>query len=257
MLNLLNQWRLKCDRLICWALARWLLRSHSLSLPKKLAKLECGVFLFCWRLALKSRHIPLLYKYLQLQAEQEYRHAYSFCSFTDLPLPVYPLALKRDRPEWGTLNTGSANEFQADGLSRSHPAARAFFGGIKASEYPLVEQLAFMAVLEQFQATFYEELAKAAKGRFGLMISAIAKEEQGHALALESCLQQWEQQSYSVQGLLLKWQTRKYLAIAVLIFHPSNGGIHRSKSGLRQQAPRPKTRSRFAGQLTKAFRRGH
>ncbi|MBD2771184.1 hypothetical protein [Iningainema tapete] len=207
------------DELICLVLA-WVFSK----LPNRLSllkKLEVGVFFFCWRQALQAQAEgnSTLNLILKEQAESEYHHAQAFCTLTGSKLELSADKLfnreSKNAQIWSTVNWDASESFQADGLSRKYYSAKAFFGGHQARDFSWENKLAFMTVLESFQACFYRKLLQFLPLKVGRSLLAICNEEANHSITLRMALAKMTDSSTATK-LMRKWKQRLYLGLLIL-----------------------------------------
>ncbi len=205
------------DTILAWALARTItLLPNYLSLLKKL---EIGVFFFCWRCCRESSDSEL-HELLKKQAISEYDHAQIFSQLTGGKLQMTGMGLmsreEKQAFKWSNVSWDSSGEsYQADGISTGYLSAKIFFGFQTANSYDWSDRLAFMYVLEEFQSQFYQQLLQFVPLEVQSKLIAITEDEQNHAINLLTVL---ESMSQDRQKLILKWNTRKYLALLLVPF---------------------------------------
>lgn len=194
----------------------------SRDLLKSLAKLETGVFVYCNRLSYRAKRdqMPALARELWGQSLIEYRHAKAFGKMAGLDIPEHLSDYLAAHPSHATINTGSAQRFQADGLSKASRLARVFFGDRSASDYGWSDQLAFMALLENLQARFYayaaDEEEKKGNHLAAGLLRRIALDEQLHSSKLA-------QLEFQQTGLLCWLYRIKWVLRLVWAFYKTKG----------------------------------
>lgn len=177
---------------------------------KFLYRLELGVFFFCWRQSVLAEAEGLEFAIaLREQAEGEHAHAFYFSQMSGEKSPLLIDHYFRREPE--ALDWAVINNTNVDGISFRYWAARIFFGGKEAAAYDWDDKLCYMLVLERFQAIFYDRLVDYFDGDDAYRLYAIAVSEKIHSNSLENSLQQFYP-DYQIK--LLKWEARKYFAIA-------------------------------------------
>ena len=185
-----------------------------------LKRLEIGVFLFCWRTAIQAEveDKSELAKILREQAESEYHHAQTFCTFTDnkFKWSVTKLFNNPDRSlSWGQV-WDTSETFVADGLSRKYLSARIFFGDRYAKDFDWEDKLAFMAVLESYQACFYKKLLHFLPDSEIEPILTIYRQEAEHSATLVTALSEMVGM-FVATDLMTKWKRRLYLALPFIL----------------------------------------
>jgi hypothetical protein len=191
-----------------------------------LKKLEIGVFFFCWRSHREVINLPTSYGSLEDQLKQqaisEYSHAQVFCKLTGSKLNMSGAGLisreEKAAFDWGCVDWDTSGEsYQVDGMSTRYLSAKIFFGFRTANSYGWCDRLAFMYVLEEFQALFYKQLLRFVPPEVQEELLPIAEDELTHAINIHASLwyiagverQQW---------LIFLWQVRKYLALVFIPF---------------------------------------
>lgn len=182
-----------------------------------LTRLELGVFWFCWRRS-RETHNPALKRLLLDQARGEYRHAQILSRYgAELPPKTFLLltysadeVLAREEiAGWGGHGAST------DGISRRFWFARVFFGDKPADSYPWSDRLAYMIVLERFQAQIYRAIARRLPGKLSGVTGAIALEEYLHAEQLQTALAKADL-AVSGEMAIGRWERR--LTLALLLF---------------------------------------
>lgn len=191
-----------------------------------LTRLELGVFWFCWRRS-RETHNPALKDLLLDQARGEYRHAQILSRYAAEITPetqhllhysADDLFSREQASSWG----GYARE-NFDGISRRFWFARVFFGDRAADSYPWSDRLAYMVVLERFQAKFYKAIARHLPGRLGAVVGSIAIEEYLHGEQLQSALATADLR-VCCEMAVRRWERR--LTLALLLFWLSGAKIN-------------------------------
>lgn len=194
-------------------------------LPNRLVllkRLELGVFFFCWREAIAAIESgdTKLGGILYAQAESEFHHAQSFAALTGGKLEISANGLfdreYKEAFKWSQVEWDSSESFRADGISRKYLSARIFFKGQTANSFMWQDKLAFMAILETFQAHFYKKLLRFLPPHEATPLISICGEEEDHSLELRSVLTE-RAGIFSAADLMLKWKRQLYLG---LLFTP-------------------------------------
>ncbi len=188
-----------------------------------LKRLEMGVFFFCWRQAIAARSEGRtdLSEVLKQQAESEYHHAQTFCSISGnkLILRVHELfkrEISSNSANWSKVKWDNSEQFSADGLSRKYLSARIFFSDRYAKDFDWEDKLAFMAVLESFQACFYKKLLHFLPGSEIEPILTIYRQEAEHSATLVTALSEMVGM-FVARDLMVKWKCRLYLALPFIL----------------------------------------
>ena len=191
-----------------------------------LTRLELGVFWFCWRRSLET-HNPALKELLLDQARGEYRHAQVLSRYAAKIAPQTEMLLRYGAErlfereyiaDWGGYEGQNA-----DGISRQFWFARVFFGDKPADSYPWSDRLAYMIVLERFQAQIYRAIARRLPGKLRGVTGAIALEEYLHAEQLQVAL---AQSDLPVAGEMAIGRWERRLTLALLLFWLSGAKIN-------------------------------
>jgi hypothetical protein len=177
---------------------------------KFLYRLELGVFFFCWRQSVLAEAEKLEFAIaLKEQAEGEHSHAFFFAQKSGQEFTLGTEYMFSREPR--SLNWSIMNGTQVDGISYRFWAARVFFGGRDAASYDWEDKLCYMLILERFQSAFYYRLVDYFDGDAAYHLCSIAISEQLHGNNLGAIVQQYYPNSLFI---LLKWEARKYFAIA-------------------------------------------
>lgn len=170
-----------------------------------LRKLELGVYFFCIKKFTESGN-----SFFYDMALEEYSHARIFSKILGKQIPE----LKQIKM-WNTLVLLPDNDsFQADGISKKYLCGRLFFGNRSAKDISTSEYIAFMAILEKFQAECYFKLANRKGGEYSEYFQLIGEEEYKHAIGL---LELIKTQKISVK-VLIKWQLKLILALPFSLY---------------------------------------
>ncbi|MBN3875246.1 ferritin-like domain-containing protein [Nostoc sp. JL23] len=167
------------------------------------AKLEYGAGIFCFKLALRAQeegHLNLA-EFLKQQFAEEDSHARMLGGLVD----------GCDRLHRNT-QTGvwEKGDYQAlDGISQRYWTAKLFFWFRKPEELDWADTLAFMCVVENQVAKFYEVLGRSRDVAVAQIASKILSDETQHKDYLKNCLSCFH---CDPQGAIAYWQDRKLLA---------------------------------------------
>lgn len=200
-----------------------------------IAKIEYGVAIFCRKLASQVEELGDNYSYLsqllKCQANDEIKHGKMLSSLVEkINLQANGQCLTKFRPatqeyiisppqvqsasntvfiEWDSIGF-PGEKIQAiyenfDGISKRYLSARLLFEGKSADSFDLIDQLAFMHVLEEETQKFYIILAELTQQTsLGAIASQIAADEKHHADYLKSKIDHFIPFSQNIE----KWRRK-------------------------------------------------
>ncbi|WP_445634572.1 Ferritin-like domain-containing protein [Nostoc sp. DSM 114161] len=169
------------------------------------AKLEYGAGIFCFKLAIRAQDDGYLNlaKFLKAQYAEEDGHARMLGGLVD--------GVERLHRNTQTGVWQRGQDYQAlDGISQRYWAAKLFFWFQKPEELGWADILAFMCVVEQQVAKFYEVLQEVEDRAIAATAAKILQDELEHAGYLKNCLDSFHVDANSA---IAYWQDRKILAV--------------------------------------------
>jgi hypothetical protein len=200
-----------------------------------LAKIEFGIAIFCFKLQGQAlaENRPNLATMLETHRKEENKHGKMLASLADgcgdrvsltensgrwieVTRPsgetivnrpdntAIPKSVTWDSYKFpGEQLTGLFENF--DGISKRYISARLLFKNRAAFDYPWEDKLAFMYVLEEATAAFYQELTKCDDLALRAIASQIVSDEFNHANYLKLALANF---APIPQAAIDKWQSR-------------------------------------------------
>jgi hypothetical protein len=210
-----------------------------------LAKIEFGVAIFCFKLQYQAlaENLLNLATMLEMHGKEENKHGKMLASLADGCSDRIALTensgrwIKITRPSgetivnrpddntaipkcitWASYKfpgeqlTGLFENF--DGISKRYISARLLFGNLAASDYPWEDKIAFMYVLEEATASFYQELMKCDDSALSAIARQIITDEFNHANYLKLALANF---APIPQFAIDKWHSRLWWARWALI----------------------------------------
>jgi hypothetical protein len=172
-----------------------------------LTKLEYGVSIFCYKLAVKARtqNKECLANCLMEHGNDELKHGKMLGCVSDGKNFI------KKNTDWGRWIPDLSKHENFDGISRRYLSARLFFMNKKAIYYDWVDRLAFMYVLEKLTNSFYITLSATEISEPLKAIAAqIAEDEQSHS---DYLLEELKKITDKPQHYVKKWERRANFAI--------------------------------------------
>lgn len=184
------------------------------------AKLEYGAGIFCFKLALRAQeegHLNLA-QFLKQQFAEEDSHARMLGGLVDRGSRLHRNC------QTGVWKKEQDYQF-LDGISQRYWAAKLFFGFKKPEELDWADTLAFMCVIENKVALFYEVLREDGDSAVLAIALKILADETQHADYLKNFLHSFDS---NPEGIYMKWRSRTIYAyvggfLDLLIGHWASG----------------------------------